>query len=169
MRRGVPFHMEENFKKILQAQIALYQQLLDLSKRQTEALVKNDVLKVQDITGEIEVAMRQITILERKRQGLTETLIKRYGLQQNVSFVAFIQSANLKTTDFLLQLIQNLDEVIRKLKIYVQKNKALVDIALDYVSFNINIMASTAASVTYAPQGHEGVSVSKNKIFDQSI
>lgn len=159
----------EQLSMLLKAQITLYQQLLELSKSQGQELVDGKAIKVQKITNEIEEIMKKLVLLNNKQQAVIVAIRQQHKISDNVNLVRLIKLINLKSKDFLLDLIYELEKIADELKLYIGQNKILLTRAMQFIDFNINVITSTTASDTYAPRGQEGSANSKKKIFDQSI
>ncbi|MBP2630545.1 MAG: hypothetical protein H6Q70_1173 [Firmicutes bacterium] len=157
---------------ILKEQITLCEQLLDLSKSQSQELVNGNAIKVKKITNAISEKMKRLFLLDHRRQVVVEGIKQAHSINDPVSLVRLIESiesidSTVKVS--LLDLISALGKVADELKAYIQQNKLLLAKAMQFIDFNINVITSTTASDTYAPQGQEGCVTSKKKMFDQSI
>jgi len=159
----------EQLSMILKEQITLSEQLLELSKLQTKELVVKNAMKVQKIAGKIDFITKQLFLLEDKRQAVINEISQRCQISEPVNLVKLIELSNSKSKNLLLELIRSLEQILDELKFYIQQNKILLKKAMHFIDFNMNVITSTTASTTYAPQGHEGSAVSKKKMFDQSI
>lgn len=159
----------EQLSMILKAQITLSEQLLELSKLQTQELVVGNAMEVQKIVKNLEAIMKQFFLLETKRQTTINEVRQQYKINDEVNLVNLIELIHPKSKDFLFDLIRNLEQILDELKFYIQQNKILLNKAIKFIDFNINVITSTATSTTYAPQGQEGSAISKKKMFDQSI
>ena len=159
----------EQLGMILKEQITLSEQLLELSKLQTQELVVGNAMEVQKIAQKIEIIMKQFLLLENKRQTTINEIRQQYKISDNVNLVKLIELLNPKSKDLLLDLIRSLEQVLDELRFYIQQNKILTKKAMNFINFNINVITSTSTSTTYAPRGQEGSAIRKKKMFDQSI
>jgi len=159
----------EQLSVVLKAQISLYKELLELSKSQVQELVIGNAIKVQEITTKSEEVMKKLMLLDTKRQIIIDGIAQKYKIHNNINLVRLIELLDLKSKDILLDLIYALEQIIDELKLYIEQNKILLTKAMQFIDFNINVITSTTASDTYAPQGQERNATTKKKIFDQSI
>lgn len=156
---------------ILKAQIALYTQLVELSKSQTQNLVIGAADQVQSITKEAEKTIKQLLQLESKRQDIIDTMMITYKINGKVTITELIEKIQLDSNSktVILNLISELEKIAEELKFYIHQNKILLQNAMQFIDFNMNLMTSTAAGATYAPKGQDGNAISKKRMFDQSI
>jgi flagellar biosynthesis/type III secretory pathway chaperone len=159
----------EQLSVVLKAQIALYKELLALSKSQVQELMIGNAIKVQEITTKSEELMKKLLLLDNERQNVIDDIMQKYKMHDNVNLVGLIQLFDIKSKNFLLNLVYDLEQITDELKLYIEQNKILLAKAMQFVDFNINVITSTTASDTYAPQGQECNAVRKKKMFDQSI
>ncbi|WP_110955271.1 flagellar protein FlgN [Anaerosinus massiliensis] len=156
---------------ILKMQSTLYGQLLQLSKQQTEKLVANDAIEVQKAAKEIEKIMQQLSKLEIQRQESITACRAAYKMSENLTLRQLIEKIPNHTEDKenAVHLVIDLEEKTAELKEYINQNKILLEKAMQFIDFNVNLITSTSAGTTYAAKGQEGTAVSKRKMFDQSI
>lgn len=159
----------EQLSMILKAQITLYNQLVELNKLQSKELVAGKAIRVQEITKETEEIMKKLILLDSKRHVVIGEIMQQYKINDSVNLVNLIELTNSEWKDFLLNLIYELEKIADELKMHIEQNKILLTKAMRFIDFNINVITSTTASDTYAPQGQEGSANSKKKMFDQSI
>lgn len=159
----------EQLNTLLKAQITIYQQLLNLSKLQVQELVLGNAVKVQGITAKSEELMKRLFVLDTERQAVVDEILQKYKIHDNVNLVKLIEMVDLKSKNSLLDLIYDLEKIADELKMYIEQNKILLAKAMQFIDFNINVITSTTASDTYAPQGQERNAIRKKKMFDQSI
>jgi flagellar biosynthesis/type III secretory pathway chaperone len=156
---------------ILKAQITLYTQLVELSKSQTQNLVVGAADQAQVITEKTEKIIKQLSELESKRQNIIDTFMITYKINGKVELEEFVERIQLDSGNktVILDLIFELEKIAEKLKFCIHQNKILLQKAMQFIDFNMNLLTSTTAGVTYAPKGQDGNVISKKKIFDQSI
>lgn len=157
---------------ILKEQITICEQLLALSKSQSQELVIGNAIKVKKITKVISEKMKQLFLLNHKRQAVIDGIKQTYKINDSVTLVKLVELVELvdgNAKESLLDLVGDLGKVAEELKAYIRQNKLLLAKAMQFIDFNINLITSTMASDTYAPKGQEGNGISKRKMFDQSI
>ncbi len=159
----------EQLSIILKEQITICEQLLALSKSQSQELVIGNAIKVKKITKAISEKMKQLFLLNHKRQAAIDGIKQNYEINDSVTLVKLVELVDSNVKESLLDLINDLGKVVDELKAYIQQNKLLLAKAMQFIDFNINLITSTVASDTYEPKGQEGSGISKRKMFDQSI
>lgn len=159
----------QQLSMILKAQITLYNQLLELNKAQSKEVAAGNAVKVQEITKEIEKIMKQLVLLDTKRQAVISEIMQQFKINDCVNVVELIELTDSELKDSLFNLIYELEKIADELKMYIERNKILLKKAMQFIDFNINVITSTTAGDIYAPQGQESSVTSKKKMFDQSI
>lgn len=162
-------HFIEELSVILKSQIAICRQLIDLSKFQTKELVRGKAMETGAVSIKMGEKLKQLALAEKKRKSVIVHLAEEYHIEGTFDLVNLIKTMNLASPDFLLTVVQDLESCIDELKTYSQKNKILLAQAMKFIDFNINVLASTIASITYVPKGRQNSGFNNKKIFDQSI
>ena len=137
--------MQELIATLQQEQEA-YQELLPVIEQKTQAIIANDLRKVQGITETEQAAIGKITKLERKRM---ETM-------QNISVVLNKKLPEL-TLPNLIQILdrqpeeqaslkkvhKELTDVLKRVSEVNGHNRNLIEQSLEMISYNMNLLQST--------------------------
>ena len=130
----------------LQKEQEAYQELLPVVEQKTQAIIANDLRKVQGITEIEQAAIGKITKLERKR---AETM-------QNISVVLNKKLPEL-TLPNLIQILdkqpeeqaalkkvhKELTDVLKRVSEVNGHNRNLIEQSLEMISYNMNLIQST--------------------------
>ena len=137
--------MEELIATLRKEQEA-YQELLPVVEQKTQAIIANDLQKVQSITEIEQSAIGKISGLEQKR---TEVM-KNIGIVLNKK-VSELTLPNLikllerqpQEQEALTQIHTELRAVLKRLAEVNGHNKNLIEQSLEMISYNMNLLQST--------------------------
>ena len=123
-----------------------YQELLPVVEQKTQAIIANDLQKVQTITETEQSAIGKISGLEQKR---TE-------IMQNISVVLNKKLSELTLPDLiklfdrqpdeqeaLKEIHKELTDVLKRLSEVNGHNRNLIEQSLEMISYNMNLLQST--------------------------
>lgn len=138
--------MVDKLIDILQAQRSNYEQLLELSMQKTAVIVKGDVETLKAITSEENSYVGNNQHLERDRIKLMKDIATVLGKEQEtLTLNMLIELLNGQKQDQqrLKQMSDNLKQILKEIKIINDKNGMLINQALEYVDFNMNVLQSS--------------------------
>ena len=123
-----------------------YQELLPVVEQKTQAIIANDLQKVQTITETEQSAIGKISGLEQKR---TE-IMKNIGVVLNKKVTDLTLPNLIKLLDRQPQEQQKLGEIHKELTVLLKRlsevnghNKNLIEQSLEMISYNMNLLQST--------------------------
>ena len=140
--------MEELFTA-LDGEKEVYQELIPVSERKTEILVKGDLRELEKVTEEEQLLIEKATAIGKKR----EAVIANIGvvLNKDASTLDLRTLAGLLTKQpeerkKLVELHDSLKLVMRRLIEVNEQNKNLIENSLEMIEFNMNFIKSTRMS-----------------------
>jgi len=138
--------------RILKQELVLGQKLLRLGKAQLEVLIANDAARV----SAIEVQSREISarqeVLERERGAAVQALARAIGLESTSEGASTYTLSQILTclppadAQKLEALRQQIITVSSELVAINDQNRRLLETALEYVRFSLNILTGLALS-----------------------
>ena len=129
--------------KLLRQQIDLCQRLLLAVERQRQALCDGSGDSMSKETKAIEVLLVELRHIE-KRQAL---LLKGTATRDMTELLSRTAPSEERTA--AKRLLQEADALMREVQEAVAMNGALLDRHMQFILFNINVMAGTPAEATY--------------------
>lgn len=165
--------MKENWEKLvalLTEMVDLYRVILQLSRQKSEALIAAKTQELEAITKKEELLILRVGKLEAARGKLMQQIAASYGLA--VEGLTLSKMQELTEPDIAEQLgkfAAGFDSIMNELAPVNQLNTELIEQALSYVNYNINLLTHSKASNTYAPQGQGGQSPQIRKLVDRKI
>lgn len=152
--------------KLLRQQIDLCRSLLLATERQRQALCDGSGDSMSKETKAIEVLLIGLRRIE-KQQSL---LLKGTATKNLAELLSRTALSEERTT--ARQLLQEADGLMREMREAVAMNGALLDRHMQFILFNINVMAGTPAEATYTAKdmkkGKKRTGAD-TKVFDASV
>lgn len=165
--------MKENWEKLialLTEMVDLYRVILQLSRQKSEALIAAKTQDIEAITKKEELLILRVGKLEAARGKLMQQIAARHGF--DVEGLTLSKMQELTDPDIAEQLgkfAADFDSIMNELAPVNQLNTELIEQALSYVNYNINLLTHNAAAPTYAPQGQGGQGPQARKLVDRKI
>ncbi|SHI96483.1 flagellar protein FlgN [Propionispora hippei] len=163
--------MEELCNKLtvlLTDMLQVYTNILALGKRKKDALVAGKVNELETITKEEEQLILQAGKLEKTRTGITQDILAKSGLQTDKLTLTEIKDlAGSDIAEQLSRLGDELGAALQEIKATNELNTKLIQRAMAYVDYNINILTQHSTGPVYAAQGQAGKSVQSRMLVDQ--
>lgn len=154
------------FVEILEQQLEGYRQLLELAEEKQILLIGNDINQLDQLNKREQKLLLQLTKLENQRLQIVQSLEEQFGNPGvTMSLKEIVESAPDPYQTSLNNIYIELNELIAKLDKLNQENAGLIQQALKYVNFTIDILAKDEREVTYT-QGEKGTK-NQSRIFDQ--
>lgn len=154
---------------LLRAQITLCDQLLSLGERQRQCLIAGDRKEVVELAKREDGIIRKFLTIENKKQSLLVVLGKKLRAEHGVTLSGLLSLADREVRNGLIPLAENLSRMANELRFFAQRNQRLLNKMMEFVAFNVNLMAGATADDIYAPGAQNGFVTVKKKIFDQSV
>lgn len=169
--------MKEKFDKLislLSELLVLYQGILELSRRKRVTLTTANAQELEGITKQEEVLILRIGKLEKAREALIQDIISGHNLdRRQLTLTQIKQLADDDTAGRLEQISDELNGIITELSSLNEINTHLLQQAMHFVNYNINIMTQHVADPTYAPQGQQSDQANRKAqaktLFDQKV
>lgn len=139
----------ESLKTILQKMITVYEELLAVGKEKQDAIIKGDQELLLTIFPKESVLLKEISLLEEKRQ--VETL--SYQSQTLSQIITSLSSADDK--EELLTYQSELKAKLSELKAQHRLNQQLIETSLSYVNNMLALFTQKQEpSITYSAKQH---------------
>ena len=130
----------------LRKEQAAYQELLPVVEQKTQAIIANDLQKVQSITEVEQAAIGKISGLEQKRTEIMKNI--SVVLNKKVSDLTLPNLIKLlerqpQEQEALAQIHTELRALLKRLSEVNGHNKNLIEQSLEMISYNMNLLQST--------------------------
>lgn len=160
----------DKFVAILVETLNLYQVLLDLAQKKREILVKAKPRDLEAITKQEEAIVLQAGKIGAIRSNIILEIANLLGMQnKDMTLSLLIEHADSNYAQQLIDISGKLDKVLQELARLNKLNVELIQQSLNFVNYNINILAQTTSEQTYAPRGQASQPGKSRAIIDAKV
>ncbi len=137
--------MLEQLTTILESELKNYKTLLELSTTKKEAIIKDDIDKIKSITDQENLLIGKNQMLEKKRTFLMDDIA--LVLNKDKEYLTLTNLIKLLETQpqeqsKLKYLSEEFKKTIDRLREANNQNSVLINQALEFIDFNINVVQS---------------------------
>jgi flagellar biosynthesis/type III secretory pathway chaperone len=161
-------NLAENLITALRYEYKTYLEILKLAESKTDSLVKNDVEAIVAISEKERKMAEQTLKLNQAREQIIKALAQRLDKDYKTLTIAELRTLLKDPYSTQLNEIQTeMTELLRKLSARNEINKKLIENAIKFLDFNIQLLAGPdPASSTYGKGGLEVSSNNSRSMFD---
>lgn len=157
----------------LEAEAAIYEEIIPVSEEKTKAIVSNDLEKLQSVTDIEKALVDQAGMLEHKRLENVKNIGVVMGKSSEeltlTKIIDFLQKQP-EEQERLRAVHDRLKDTMARLKDINAQNKKLIESSLEMVEFNMNVLRSTrmsSGSGNYTKNASEmDAGISQSGMFD---
>lgn len=145
----------DNLIKVLDYENKLYGQLISIAESKTGVIVKGDTEQLQVLVGKEQKLIGELGKLKDVREQIIGQISKSIGIQsEEMTLTKLADMLPQDQSQRLIQIRDRLQETIGQLTAKNDLNQQLIQNALDYVDFSLNLLTQPAPQ---APQyGRKG-------------
>lgn len=148
--------------------LSAYRKMLELGNAKREALISAKVKEIEAVTKQEETLIIFINQADKVRRDIVEKIADHYQLaQETVNLSKLKQFADPEMEQRLADIERDFHDAVEKLQQMNKTNNELIQQALHFVNFNINVMTQNVANMNYSP-GQQEQSTAK-AVFDRKI
>lgn len=139
----------EELMTVLQSEEEVYRNLIPISERKTEILVRGDLKALQEVTEEEQELLDQASALGHKRDTVIQNMgmvLNRPGEQLDLVTLIELLAKQPEEKKRLSRLHDSLKQIMKRLIDVNEKNKNLIENSLEMIEFNMNFIQSTRMS-----------------------
>jgi len=152
--------------------LVLYQAILAISKQKREILVAAKAQELETLTKREEILILQTGKLDAQRESIIQEIGTSFGLKpDDITLEKTKQLADPEMAKRLEALSSDFDKVLTELVPLNKTNTKLIQQALTYINYNINVLAQNTSGPTYAPKGlsAEKTTAPARVLFDAKV
>jgi flagellar biosynthesis/type III secretory pathway chaperone len=155
---------------LLTEMAALYQAILGLSRQKRDILIAVKPHDLEAVTKQEELLILQVGKLEAARVKLMQQLAAASGVSvDDLTLTDVKKLAGPEIAEKLDKIATDFDRIMAELAPVNKLNAELIQRALSFINYNINILTQSTAGPTYAPQGQSTPDSHVRKLVDQKI
>ncbi|MBP2664471.1 MAG: FlgN protein [Firmicutes bacterium] len=151
--------------------VNLYQGIVKLSESKRVILVSGGNPKeLEVITKQEEILILQIAKIEKVRGSIIQEIAAEHNLDCKKITLSQIQVlVKGDAAERFVQISDKLSTIVTELSTLNEANTKLLQQAMKFVNFNINILAQNTSDPTYAPQGQPDKPAQARSFIDQKV
>lgn len=153
---------------VLRKIISLYQTILTLSQEKQQILVSAKSQELEKVTKQEEILVLEISKLEDLRRKLVGELMATHSIEGEVSLSQLKKVATPSIAAQLETFGENLRDIMKAITPINKLNTELINQALGFINYNINILSQTVVGPTYAPKGQANEQTTRT-VFDAKV
>ena len=131
-------------RRNLQQELVLAKRWLVLSQQESDALIRNDVQQLDGLQEALQRCFAEQEALEQARQLTLREMATALGISSPIKLPALIQSLPARDRSELAALRSQLLAVHRRIEIVQACNQRLLDNALEYVRYSLELLTDEA-------------------------
>lgn len=131
-------------RRLLQQELTLGNRLLAILQEETDVIVKNDITRLSALQAEQQQCLKEQTVLEKSRETTTRDLAWALGMERVPALPTLILALPDRDQESLRRLRTELLAVSQQLEIVQTRNRSLLENALDYVRFSLDLLTEAA-------------------------
>lgn len=139
----------EELITVLQKEADVYQQLIPISEKKTEILIKGDLKRLETATEQEQILLDQAVALGHKRESVIQNMgmvLNKDPKELDLSGLIELLENQPEERKRLSLLHDSLRQVMQRLVDVNEKNKNLIENSLEMIEFNMNFIQSTRMS-----------------------
>jgi len=137
----------------LDGQIGLYTQLVALLVRKKDLIITNDIENLRKLVAEENAIVPKVLRLDKEREKTIAdicTVLGKKNEEMTLTYLSQLMQGQ-PEHEALVDVVARLSVVVDEMKTLNDESKLLIESALEYVNYNINVIHSTFAE---APAGY---------------
>lgn len=139
----------EDLLTVLESEREIYEQLIPISEKKTEILVKGDLKELEAVTQEEQFLVDKATALGKQRESTIANIgvvLNKDAATLDLGTLANLLGKQPEERAKLVKVHDSLKAVMRRLVAVNEKNKNLIENSLEMIEFNMNFIQSTRMS-----------------------
>lgn len=165
--------MKEKWAKllaVLQEILNIYQAILTLSRQKKQILIATKSTDLDAVTKQEEVLILQIGKLEALREKYVSEIMAQHGITESSISIGELQKIAGPDVLEKLELFSKEFKIIMAEIVPLNKlNTELIEQALGFVNYNMNILSQISVGPTYAAKGQANEQGPQRKVFDARV
>ena len=155
-----------NLIDVLKGQVVLYQQVSALSAQKKEHIIANDIESLRKIVAEENMVVPKLLRQDKERERIMKdicTVLNKNQEDMTLTYLVTLME-NQPEHEELADIVEKTKAAVYELNDLNEANKILIQNALEYIDYNINLIHSTFAD-TPASYGSNYEEVGEQKSF----
>lgn len=163
--------MLEELISLVEKMLQKHEQMLALAGEKKEILIRGDMQALQALTGRELALIKEIEVLEKKRQEMGRELARHRGipLEQLTARRVEQMAADADQAERMHKVTERLSSVLKKLQEANELNRQLLQQSLAFVQVTLDALTQTPPQTQYQEQGKTAPVSPQRRFFDAKI
>lgn len=162
--------MWERLVDVLANMLKLYQALLTISTQKHDILVGAKAHELDALTKQEELLIVQIGKLEVIREKVLQEIITAHNFSdENITISKLAEVADPDIGIQISDLLKQFDSITADLVKMNKLNTKLIEQALSFINYNINLLTQNTIGPTYAAKGQQTQGTTSRAVLDQKV
>ena len=138
-----------NLIETLKGQVGLYQQISALSAQKKEHIIKNDIENLRKVVAEENMIVSKVIRGDKERERTMKDIcmvLNKKEEDMTLSYLVTLMEGQPEHGE-LADIVEKTKVAVNELNEINEANKILIESALEFVDFNINLLHSTFSEV----------------------
>lgn len=160
----------EELITLLTTMVNIYASILKLGKQKSAAVIAANMQELEALTQKEQLLLAQVAKLETARGRISGEIAAGYGVDaQNATLAKMRGLAEPAVAEVLGRIADDFQKIFSELLPINKLNSELIEQALSYVGYNINLLTQNSIGPTYASQGQNTDGARTLKILDRKV
>lgn len=160
----------EKLVALLGEMVELYQAILELSRQKRDVLIAVKPQELEAVTKQEELLILRVGKMEAARGKLMQEIAAASGLAvEGLTLAKMQELAGPSLAPRLDSIAADFDRIMADLAPLNQVNAELIQRALGFINYNLNVLTQSAAGPTYAPGGQNAGEPRLRKLVDKKV
>ena len=158
----------EEMIEILKKQYEIYQEILKISEKKTDIVVKDKVDELKELVSSEEELIGKFIVLEKRRLSIVKEFGKSKGIAEVMKIPQLCEYFP-ENKEELMKLRGDILSITKKINEKNKLNEKLIKNSLDYINFSVGLITGTGSEpLTYGKYGEANKNEAK-KFLDISL
>jgi len=160
----------DDLLKVLREMLSVYQGILTLSQQKHDILIAAKSHELETVTKQEEMLIIEVGKLEDIRGKIVGEMMAAYGMKDGeVSLAELKKIAKPEIVEQLEMFGEKFGSIMAAMVPLNQQNTELIQQALRFVNYNINLLSQTVVGPTYAAKGQAEKQTIQRTVFDARV
>jgi len=168
---GAADSLAAELAEILEDETALYRDASEISSKKTDIIVKGKIEDLESLVKAEQTIIIKIGKLEDRREEIITRMAEELKLDiEGISLSQITEKLGEENSLRLKTCQDDLMGTLSGLKNQNETNEQLIQNALDYINFSVNLITSDrSGGINYSPEGEEEHAAGRRNIFDVKL
>ena len=164
-------YLVDKLLNVMEEEAKIFLDYLDLSQKKKDVLINENIAVLESITNTEKDMAERLGKLEKEREKIIEELAVQANLKSTELTVSSIMEKVDRSRRERLETARNtIKDTVEKIKEANKINESLINNALEYINFSVNLLTSlNNSTVKYGKDGKVQKEMNNRSLFDVKL